>query len=234
MSGFSVYCDESCHLPRDAMPIMAFGCTWCPTSEVRRLSDELASLKAAHSARGELKWTKTSPARLGFYRSVLDWFMAEESIHFRALVVLHKERLDHDAFNQGSHDTFYYKMYFSLLSKILSPDSSYAIYLDIKDTRSRLRVRKLRDVLCHDKYDFTHSMIERVQNIRSEESVLIQLTDFLLGIVAYRNRGLDDSSAKSELVRLVEESLSRSLLVSSPLAESKFNLFRFTPREPES
>jgi hypothetical protein len=234
VSNFSVYCDESCHLPRDRIPIMAFGCTWCPNSEVRRLSDDLAALKAAYSARGELKWTKTSPARLDFYKSILNWFMAEESIHFRAFVVLHKERLDHDAFNQGSHDTFYYKMYFSLLSKILSPDSCYTIYLDIKDTRSRLRIRKLRDVLCHDKYDFTHSMIERVQNIRSEESALIQLTDFLLGIVAYRNRGLEDSYAKSELVRSVEKSINRSLLVSSPLAETKFNLFRFSPRKLES
>ena len=29
-----------------------------------------------------------------------------------------KSKLDHTRFNQGSHDTFYYKMYFSLLSKI--------------------------------------------------------------------------------------------------------------------
>ena len=37
-------------------------------------------------------------------------------------------------------------MQFSLLNRILSPDSRYAIYLDIKDTRSRLKLHKLREV----------------------------------------------------------------------------------------
>jgi len=232
LSEYSVYCDESCHLPNDRMPIMAFGCTWCATSEVERLSSELAAIRENYGARGEIKWTKVSPAGVEFYEALVDWFMREEAIHFRAFVVLHKERLDHKAFNQGSHDTFYYKMYFSLLSKILSPDSRYAIYLDIKDTRSRLRVRELRDVLCNDKYDFTRAMIERIRNVRSEESALMQLADFLLGAVAYRSRGLKDSKAKSGVVQSVERSLSRSLLVSSPLSEAKFNVFRFTPREP--
>jgi len=232
LSDYSVYCDESCHLPNDRMPIMAFGCTWCPTSQIKRLSAELVAIREKHGARGEMKWTKVSPAKQDFYAALVDWFVQEKAIHFRSLVVLHKERLDHDTFNQGSHDTFYYKMYFSLLSKILSPDSRYAIYLDIKDTRSQLRIRKLNDVLCNDKYDFTHTMIARIQHIRSEESVLIQLADFLLGAVAYRNRGLKDSAAKLSVVESLERSLHRSLLVSSPLSEAKFNLFRFTPQEP--
>ncbi len=211
---------------------MAFGCTWCPSSEVGRLSAELAAIKDTHSARGEIKWSKVSPARLDFYEALVSWFMREEAIHFRALVVLNKGHLNHKAFNQGSHDAFYYKMYFSLLSKILSPDSRYAVYLDIKDTRSRVRVRTLKEVLCNDKYDFTHSMIRRIQNIRSEESALMQLSDLLLGVVTYTNRGLQGSHAKVRLVHSVQSALKRTLLVSSPLSESKFNLFRFTPQEP--
>ena len=213
------------------MPVMAFGCIWCSSEAVRRLSTELAAIKEKHHARGEIKWTKVSPAKLDFYQALVDWFGKEDAIHFRSLVVLHKERLDHDAFNQGSHDTFYYKMYFSLLSKILSPDSCYAIYLDIKDTRSRFTIRKLREVLCNDKFDFTHSMIERIQNIRSEESALMQLADFLLGAVVYRNRGLKGSASKLSIVKSIEESLHKNLLLSSPLSEDKLNVFRFTPRD---
>lgn len=40
-------------------------------------------------------------------------------------------------------------------SKALSPDQQINIYLDIEDTRSRLKLHKLGEVRCSDKYDFT-------------------------------------------------------------------------------
>lgn len=228
---FNVYCDESCHLENDRQPVMLLGAIWCPQTEVVRLSREVQDMKTRHKAAGELKWTKVSNSRLGFYIELIDWFLAEAPLHFRGLVVLHKERLNHALFNQGSHDDFYYKMYFSLLSKILSPDERYNIYLDIKDTRSRLKLRKLREVLCNDRYDFTRQMVGHLQNIRSHEAHLLQVCDFLLGAVSYRHRGLAGNLAKVEVIRHLEERLERDLLHSTPLREEKFNLFLFTPQE---
>lgn len=228
---FNVYCDESCHLENDKQPVMLLGAVWCPQEEAARLSREVQDMKTRHKAAGELKWTKVSKARLDFYLELVDWFLAEAPLHFRGLVVLHKERLNHALFNKGSHDDFYYKMYFSLLSKILSPEERYNIYLDIKDTRSRLKLRKLGEVLCNDKYDFTSQMIGHLQNIRSHESYLLQVCDFLLGAVSYRHRGLSGNPAKVEVIRHLEERLGRDLLRSTPLREEKFNLFLFTPRE---
>lgn len=228
---FNVYCDESCHLENDRQPVMLLGAIWCPQTEVVRLSREVQDMKTRHKAAGELKWTKVSNSRLGFYIELIDWFLAEAPLHFRGLVVLHKERLNHALFNQGSHDDFYYKMYFSLLSKVLSPDERYNIYLDIKDTRSRLKLRKLREVLCNDRYDFTSQMVGHLQNIRSHEAHLLQVCDFLLGAVSYRHRGLASNPAKVEVIRHLEERLGRDLLRSTPLREEKFNLFLFTPRE---
>ena len=93
-----------------------------------------------------------------------------------------------------------FKMYFSLLSKILSPEEQYNVYLDIKDTRSRRKVRKLREVLCNDKYDFTSHMIKHIQNIHSKESDLILkkyrngrrrlLTSFLIEYQNFRIKNL--------------------------------------------
>lgn len=134
----NIYCDESCHLENDRQPIMALGATWCPQEEVRRLSRELRDIKNRHHARGELKWTKVSASHLPFYLELVDWFLAEQPLHFRGLVVLDKQKLNHAVFNQGDHDLFYYKMQFLLLSKILSPDSQYFIYLDIKEVGSEL------------------------------------------------------------------------------------------------
>ena len=226
---YNIYCDESCHLERDKQTVMLLGCIWSPLVEASRLAAELRDIKKRHRATAELKWTKVSKARQDFYLELVDWFLAEAPLHFRALVVLNKAALNHEYFNQGSHDTFYYKMYFSLLSKILSPDKRYNIYLDIKDTRSRRKVHKLAEVLCNDKYDFTSHMIHHIQNIHSRESDLMQLADFLLGAVSYRQRGLSSNEAKEAVVSRLEEGLGRDMLHSTPLNEEKFNLFLFTP-----
>lgn len=227
---FNVYCDESCHLENDRQGVMLFGGLWCPLDERKRLSSELQDIKVRHKATGELKWTKVSNARKDFYLELVDWFLAETPLHFRTVIVSDKTKLDHAEYNEGSHDTFYYKMYFSLLSKILSPDNCYNIYLDVKDTRSRLKVRKLKEVLCNNVFDFTSQMIHHIQNIHSHEADLMQLADFLLGAVSYQQRGLQGNKAKVAVVERLEGKLGHDLLRSTALSETKFNLFVFTPR----
>jgi hypothetical protein len=226
----NIYCDESCHLEHDSLPVMLLGAIWCPTPEVSRLSKEIQAIKVQHHAAGELKWTKVSKSKLDFYIGLTNWFLAETSLHFRGLVVLNKELLNHERFNKGSHDDFYYKMYFSLLSKILNPNVQHKIFLDIKDTRGRIKLRILKEILCNDKYDFTSQMIESMQNIRSYESQLLQVCDFLLGALSYRHRGLSGNPAKVEIIRCIENGLGRDMLHSTPLGEEKFNLFLFSPQ----
>jgi hypothetical protein len=230
---YNVYCDESCHLENDGQAVMVLGAVWCPKQDAQRLGAELRDIKARHRARGELKWSKTSASRLPFYIELVDWFLAEAPLHFRGLVVQNKAALNHGAFNDGEHDLFYYKMQFSLLNKILSPDSRYAIYLDIKDTRSRLKLKKLREVLCNNVYDFTSDMIGHIQNIHSHEAELMQLADYLTGALGYRHRHLAGNPAKREVLRHLEERWGRSLLLPTSLREHKLNVFLFTPRQPE-
>jgi hypothetical protein len=128
-------------------------------------------------------------------------------------------------------------MYFSLLREILSPDRQYEIYLDIKDTRSRRKIAKLREVLCYDKYDFTSEMIVNLQNIRSHESQLIQIADFLVGAVSYKHRYIvraqsaPISQAKSRLITIIEHSIKADLGKSTSRHADKINLFCFTPRQ---
>lgn len=226
----NIYCDESCHLEHDSLPVMLLGAIWCPTPEVPRLSKEIQAMKVRHHAEGELKWTKVSKSKLHFYIELTDWFLAETSLHFRGLVVLHKELLDHERFNKGSHDDFYYKMYFSLLSKILNPNIQHKIFLDIKDTHGRIKLRILNEILCNDKYDFTSRMIKSMQNIRSYESQLLQVCDFLLGALSYRHRRLSGNPTKIEIIRRIETGLGHDMLHSTPLREEKFNLFLFSPQ----
>jgi hypothetical protein len=137
----NLYCDESCHLENDGLPIMGFGALRCPADHLTTVTQALAALKEKHRARGELKWEKVSPSRLAFYEELIDWFFADPQLRFRGWLVEHKERLAHDYFNAGSHDSFYYKMFYYLLEPLIrrpQPDQSertYRVYLDVKDTR---------------------------------------------------------------------------------------------------
>lgn len=233
---YCIYCDESCHLEHDRQPIMVLGAIWCARSDVKALSNEVQALKRKYGASGELKWGKVSRSKMDFYRALIDWFVTAEGLRFRSLIVMDKARLDHQAFNQGDHDLFYYKMYFSLLREILDPQRRHRIYLDIKDTRSRKKLQKLREVLCNDKFDFTSQMISHLQNIRSHESHLMQVADFFCGALSYQHRYLlrrGDHAAtaeKSELLLRIEKTLGVDLDRSTPRAKTKFNIFCFTPR----
>lgn len=63
----NIYCDESCHLEHDHLPIMLFGAVWCPQEETKQHIAALRELKERHRARGELKWTKVSEFRKLFF-----------------------------------------------------------------------------------------------------------------------------------------------------------------------
>lgn len=226
----TIYCDESCHLEHDNQKVMLLGCIWIPQQKIVEAVEEFRELKRAHKSSGELKWVKVSNSRLPFFLNLVDWFFASPHLHFRCLVVPDKSALNHDAFNQGSHDVFYYKMYFSLLNKILDPGVCHDIYIDIKDTRSKFKIQKLHEILCNDRYDFTQQMIRKIQHVRSHEVELLQVADFLLGAVSYRHRQLTTSRAKLAIVERIEKHHGRGLVWTTPLSETKFNIFVWSPR----
>lgn len=225
-----IYCDETCHLQNDESLVMGLGAIKAPYKHIRNAALELRDIKKRHNARGELKWVKVSPAKQAFYNEVIDWFFAQSYLNFRCLIVPDKSILDHNLYNDGNHDNFYYKMYFSLLNKILEQDSKNDIYLDIKDTRSKLKVAKLAEVLRNDCYDFTGQMVSKVQHARSHELELMQLVDLLLGAVVYCNRRITTSEAKTKLYKRIEDKVGRSLTQTFPLSATKFNVFIWRAR----
>ena len=162
---FNIYCDESCHLENDRQKAMVLGAVWCPLDKRREISVRLREFKKKHglSDSFEVKWTKVSHAKVQFYLELIDYFFDDDDLYFRALIVPDKTKLRHDAFPGQDHDSWYYKMYFDMLKVILEPQSRYRIYIDIKDTRGAEKIIKLHDVLCHNMYDFSRQVIERLQ-----------------------------------------------------------------------
>lgn len=230
---YNVYCDESCHLENDHKNVMTLGALWC-LDEIKK--DMFAKIRVIKEKHGlpkefEIKWTKVSPAKVSFYKDVLNFFFDETNLHFRAVVIKDKDQLDHSRFENQNHDTWYYKMFFCLLNVVFDPHSRYRIFLDKKDTRSGEKIMKLHDVLCNSKYDFSKEIIETVQSVHSHEIELLQLADLLIGAVGYANRRLTTSKAKMELISLIQQRSGYSLSSSTLLKEEKINLFFWKPKK---
>lgn len=229
---FNVYCDESCHLENDHQSAMILGAVWCPVEKVREISDRLREIKLRHGLKKdfEIKWTKVSPAKQQFYLDIIDYFFDDDDLHFRALIIPDKSKLDHVGYHQD-HNTWYYKMYFNMLKVILDPHSCYRIYIDIKDTNSAEKVAKLHDVLASAMFDFSRKIVERLQTVRSHEIEILQLADLLIGAVSHINRSLEGSSAKQAIINRIREKSGYSLTRNTLVKENKVNIFRWQASE---
>lgn len=231
---YNIYLDESCHLQHDQIKTMTVGAVWCPQEKTREISVRIRDIKRHHKLTNqfEIKWTKVSPAKLEFYLAIVDYFLDDDDLHWRGVVIPDKSLLNHDQFGQN-HDDWYYKMCFTLLEPIIDPTQHYSIYLDIKDTRSEQKRVKLEQVLRSARADGSGSIIRRVQQIRSHESELMQLSDLLIGAVGYAHRNLSSSSAKTSIVERLRERTRYSLLTTTWLREPKFNLLVWKARQSE-
>jgi len=227
----NIYCDESCHLEHDGCDVMGLGAIWCRSADARDLAKTISELGAKHGAKGELKWSKVSKSHRAYYEELVDLFFKTPGLHFRCLIVENKSKLDHEQFNRGSHDAFYYKMYYYLLRNIVSRDNQFRVFLDVKDTRGREKVATLRDVLHRGMLDFEHRTTADMQLVRSHELRLLQLADFLTGAMTCHHRRSTVTEAKQAAIQRILAHVNTDLLRSTPPWESKFNLFVFTPTE---
>ena len=226
----NIYCDESCHLLNDGQKAMVLGALWCFKTKAATHNREIAALKAKHrlSPFFEIKWTKVSSGKRDFYCDLANYFFDQRTMGFRAWVVPDKTMLTHDDYDQ-THDEWYYKMYFYLLRNLISAERKYHIYLDIKDTRSRMKLHKLREVLSNANYDFSREIIERIQHVRSHDIGLKQLVDLLTGAISYHARGLNSSPSKNDIVELIKKRTGLSLTRNTLPGERKFNLCIWRP-----
>jgi hypothetical protein len=226
----NIYCDESCHLENDHIQSMSLGAIWCNESDTASISNNIKAIKKKHhmSSSFEIKWTKVSPAKKDFYLELIEYFFSESKLHFRCIIIPDKSKLDHDKFHQ-SHDDWYYKMYFLLIKGILNPEHNFNVYIDIKDTKGAEKVKKLHEVLCNSTYDFDKNIIKNIQQIRSHEASILQITDLFIGAITYRQRNLKTSQAKLEIIERIKKLSNHNLCRSTLPREDKFNIFVWNP-----
>ncbi|SFE67757.1 DUF3800 domain-containing protein [Sunxiuqinia elliptica] len=215
---FNIYCDESCHLENDHKRYMLLGSISSAYNQVKRHTERINNLKRKHHYFGEIKWSNVSNSQLQFYKELVDYFF-DTDLRFRA-VVIDKSKVNNEDFQQD-FDTFYYKMYYYLLNHNKNSQYAYNVYLDIKDDLSAIKVQKLKKIL-----NTKFGVFRNIQNIRSHESILLQLTDFIMGALSYN---LNDENqkviAKRQLIERIKNHAQQNLKCSSDYNSSKLNLF---------
>lgn len=227
---FKIFCDESNYLLyKDnatlSSNIMVLGALKVPSSETIRINKTIKYLKHKHNYHKEIKWTKLNISQKCFYDELLEFFFSSVHMWFQAVLIPDKKNLQHDVYNQGSHDLFYYKMYYQVLRNLIEIDTSIKIYLDYKDTRGGNKIKELGNVL-HNA--FKKSIDMKLFSIQSHESNIIQLVDLLIGAISYKAR--DDiehtSEIKNYIVDKIETLANIELHTGTPPWENKFNIFK--------
>ena len=203
---------------------MGLGAVTCITSFKDQIVKDIQSLKLKHglSKDFEIKWSKVSPSKVDFYIDVLQYYFDNEHLGFRC-VIIDKTKLEHGQL-EVSHDEFYYEVIFLLIRELLHTDQTYKIYLDKKDTNGKNKIEKLHEFLCNENYDYKKEIVKSVQEVVSNQIVLIQLCDLLLGAICYENRSLKSNSGKSKLINLIKERTGYSLIKKTLPSEHKMNI----------
>lgn len=217
MNTHNLYCDESTHLENDGMPFMLLGYVCVPYQQLSLHKEQIEAIKAKHHFYGEIKWSKVSKSQHLFYQDIVEYFFASD-LAFRAIVVKKDQIIA--AYEGETYDTFYYRMYYQLIHHKLDMTKRYNIYLDIKDNLSAKKVRKLKDIL-----QTQYGVIHNLQNIRSHESVMMQIADLLMGAINYHLRGDGKMLAKNKLIQRIQQLSNHSLQSSTAKDEDKMNLF---------
>ncbi len=213
---FNFYCDESTHLQNDGMPYMMIAYVSTAYNQMKLHKENIKQIKAKHKIKGEIKWSNVSEGAYHFYSDLIDYFFSTD-LNFRSIIV-DKNQIKED--QEGfTYDDFYFRMYYQLIHHKIDQSYTYNLYLDIKDTRSHKKLKKLNEVL---KYN---ASIRNCQFIRSHESYFMQLTDLIMGAINYKLRGLNKVTAKNKIIEKIESHCKVPITESTPKSADKFNLF---------
>lgn len=213
---FNFYCDESTHLENDGMPYMMIGYVSTAYNQMQIHKQNLKAIRAKYKIKGEIKWSNISGGAYPFYAELIDYFFSTD-LNFRSIIV---DKSKIDSSKEGfTYDDFYFRMYYQLLHHKIDQSYNYNLYLDIKDTRSHKKLKKLKDILRYN------ASIRNCQFIHSHESSFMQLTDLIMGAINYKLRGLNKVTAKNKIIEKIEGHCKVPITRSTPKAADKFNLF---------
>lgn len=225
---FDVYCDESYpDLFSSKNPqgkYLVIGSLWLPAEKRAEYKTDIHALRDIHKmGHGEFKWNKVSRSRFSFYTELLDWFISKgDDLRFRCIVV-DNDKIDLVKFHCDDQELGFYKFYYQMLHHWILDNNEYNIFCDYKTLGIKSRLNTLKDCLNNAN---RFAWIKDVQATRSDESVLLQLNDVLLGLASAKfNQNFGADTIKGSLISYFEQILHRQIAPTSR-DERKFNVFK--------
>ena len=212
-----------------------------PTLQVSAALAEVARCRLPELPFGEMKWNKVSNGKLDAYRRVIDAFFYSDALkpaHFHSLVV-DTHQLDHHAYNQGSREIGFNKEIYQLASKFARNYGGriFHCYPDQRNTSQR--PEDLRDILNHGRRKAGDSRdwpFRRCHFRCSKQAPLLQITDLLIGAIAYHLNGhIHSGEASPPKVDLAKHVMDRARVKNPTIDTSvsgKFTIWhrRLRPR----
>lgn len=232
MKEIDLYCDESRQdllVNKGAITpnnqYVCIGGLAVPREKRNELKSKINDLKKQYGIVNEFKWGNVSANKIDFYKSLIDLFFEESftDICFRC-VVIDANEIDNEKYNDDDQELGYYKFYYQLIHNWINSNFLYYVFTDYKTNKETNRLHELKRILNRR---LVKDNITIVQAVDSKESVILQMQNILMGVVAYKyNWGVDGKSvAKMELVAYVEQILGRKIAATSQ-SEQKFNIFK--------
>lgn len=218
---FEIYCDESlASQSANRHPFLMIGSLWLLKQLRPEIKTRIKALREKHRVWGEIKWGKVSPAKQDFYFDLVDLFLSYGlELRFRCLAV-GADQVDM-SWHDGDKGLGFYKLYYQMLHHWILDFNEYAVFCDLKTHRKWKRLAVLHD--CLAKANLT-SKIKQIQALPSKELVLIQLTDFLLGMAGARvNDSIKKGCTKDKVAQRLESRLDVKQL--TLCRSKKFNIF---------
>jgi hypothetical protein len=183
---YNIYIDESCHLEGDKSEVMCIGYTKVAQEEYLSVKEAIKEIKLKHKSPTEIKWNKLSMSRWELYKELIDFFFAS-TIEFRSVLIKNKKNLAPERFNREDKNSFYYQTLKQLINnEVFNDGDLYRVFLDVKDTKGKSRIKLLKDELAlkhKDKSPFIY-----FQHLHSNENELLQLTDLFIGAICFKAR----------------------------------------------
>lgn len=223
---YEIYCDESCQdvftSQNTQCKYMFIGGLWLPADKRESLKDELHAIRVKHKMFSEIKWNKVSASKIDFYIDLINYFFDKnDDMRFRCVVV-EKSKVNLVKYHDADAELGFYKFYYQLLHHWILDFNTYAIYLDIKTSRVKNRLKTLHQ--CLNRANLS-SEIKILQALPSQENIFIQITDLLLGAVNAKFNGQVSGEAKKKIVECIDSRLGHKITATSK-GYPKFNIFQ--------
>lgn len=225
---YNIYCDESG--VENTSKSFVIGSIFIPRDQKRKIANEISFIKRKYNFKREIKWNKVTSLHLKFYKELIDYFISNSDIEFKCIIV-NKDDIDY-RFHNSDKELMFYKFYYQLLRHKFKNDIQYYIFTDEKSRSFKPRFKELRSFLSrYSRKNNLNVNIKHMQEYNSNENVILQLTDFLTGIVFFYNNFKKLESSKSSIAKYLSEKLDQKLNTGTNSLFEKFNIFKWVPKK---